>query len=226
VSNPAAPVHPALPAPLRVPLAVVSVLGAIGTVVLAIVFAGQDVPSAFDRWMLAVIEPTVPVPKATFTPAWFVSTAGDPPFAAVFVLVLGIVCWRTGRRRLAALTVAATIVNGIFSTVLKPVIGRTINDGHTSYPSGHTAWLTGMGIVVGLLLADHLRAGRVAGLALVLGLALAGGLVMGWAQTGTIVHYATDTIGGFGLALALVPGTAWLVDRFLFKEAPDGPRTL
>lgn len=213
MSSSATSVRPALPWSVRGSLAVVSALSAVVTVVLAVLGAGQSEASAVDRWALAVIAPSVPEPKADFTPAWFVSTAGDPLVAAVLMVLLSAACWRLGRKRLAALAVAATVVNGVVTTGLKPLIGRTINGDHLSYPSGHTAWLTAMGIVAGLLLADLRHAGRAVTLAWVLGLALVGGAVMGWAQTGTIVHYATDTVGGFCAALALVPAAAWLIDR-------------
>jgi undecaprenyl-diphosphatase len=48
---------------------------------------------------------------------------------------------------------------------------------------------------------------------LVLGLALVCGLLMAWAEVGLGAHYPTDTIGGFATALAVIPATAWAVDR-------------
>jgi undecaprenyl-diphosphatase len=36
---------------------------------------------------------------------------------------------------------------------------------------------------------------------------------MGWAQVTLGAHYPTDALGGWCTALAVVPATAWLVDR-------------
>jgi undecaprenyl-diphosphatase len=36
---------------------------------------------------------------------------------------------------------------------------------------------------------------------------------MGWAQVGLGAHYPTDVLGGWCTALAVIPATAWLVDR-------------
>jgi undecaprenyl-diphosphatase len=63
------------------------------------------------------------------------------------------------------------------------------------------------------LLSDLLMLGRAAATALVLGLALVGGGLMAYAQIDLTAHYPTDTIGGFGCALLVVPATALLVDR-------------
>jgi undecaprenyl-diphosphatase len=35
---------------------------------------------------------------------------------------------------------------------------------------------------------------------------------MGWALVASSVHYATDTLGGFCIAVAVVPLTAWCTD--------------
>jgi undecaprenyl-diphosphatase len=52
-----------------------------------------------------------------------------------------------------------------------------------------------------------------AALALLYGVAFAVGLLAAWAQAGLTAHYATDTVGGWCTALAVVPATAWLIDR-------------
>ncbi|AXK32503.1 phosphatase PAP2 family protein [Streptomyces armeniacus] len=48
---------------------------------------------------------------------------------------------------------------------------------------------------------------------LVLAAASAAGAAMGWAQVALGAHYPTDVLGGWCTALAVVPATAWLVDR-------------
>jgi undecaprenyl-diphosphatase len=63
------------------------------------------------------------------------------------------------------------------------------------------------------LATPRLGLGRTAGTSLVLTAALAVGAAMGWAQVGLGAHYPTDALGGWCTALAVVPATAWLVDR-------------
>lgn len=205
--------RPALPALLRAPLGAVSALAAVVTVVVAVLLGGQSTGSPFDEWVLSAIGGPLADPSEPFTPAWIIGSLGDPVVAAVLVVILAVICWRMGRNRLAVLAVAGTASTGVVTTVLKPVIGRTINGPHLSYPSGHTALLTGLGIVVGLLLVDRFQTGRVASMALVLTLAVVTGVSMAWAQVALGVHYATDTVGGFCAALVLVPAVAWLIDR-------------
>jgi undecaprenyl-diphosphatase len=59
----------------------------------------------------------------------------------------------------------------------------------------------------------------------VLGLAVVGGAVMAWAQIDLTAHYPTDTIGGFGTALLVIPATALLIDKLpesrWFRPAPS-----
>jgi undecaprenyl-diphosphatase len=42
---------------------------------------------------------------------------------------------------------------------------------------------------------------------------------MGWAQVALGAHYPTDVLGGWCTALAVVPATAWLVDRIADRMA-------
>ena len=219
-------VRSALPPSVRSWLAVVSLVLAVVAVVLAVILGGHSQPSAFDAWALRVTEWSVPDPSDPLTAAWIIGTAGDPPVAAVLVLILVVVCWRMGRKRLAVLAVAGPVATGVVTTVCKPVIHRTINGDHLSYPSGHTAFVTGMGIVVGLLLVDRFELARARGVAVVLGCAVVAGAAMAWSQTASIVHYATDTIGGFCTAFALVIPVAWLIDAVASRRERDEPQAM
>jgi membrane-associated phospholipid phosphatase len=66
---------------------------------------------------------------------------------------------------------------------------------------------------VALLATGRLGLGRTAGTSVVLAAALAAGAAMGWAQVALGAHYPTDVLGGWCTALAVIPATAWLVDR-------------
>jgi undecaprenyl-diphosphatase len=70
-----------------------------------------------------------------------------------------------------------------------------------------------LGLIGAFVLVDRFRLGRAGGLALMLGLALVCGLLMAWAEVALGAHYPTDTIGGFATALAVIPATAFAVDR-------------
>jgi membrane-associated phospholipid phosphatase len=204
---------PALPRVLWLPLGVVAVPSVVLTVILAVLYAGQSTGSRLDRWVLPGLHSTVSG-SVGYDLAWIVGTAADPLPAAVLVLALVAVCLLLGRPRLAVLAVVGQVLTGLVTSVGKHLVGRTIHGGNLSFPSGHTAQLTGMAILVGLLLVDTRRIGaRAPATGLVLGCAVIGGAAMAWSTTSMDVHYLTDTVAGFCVALVLVPLSAWLIDR-------------
>jgi undecaprenyl-diphosphatase len=81
---------------------------------------------------------------------------------------------------------------------------------------------TALALVVALLAVDLCRLGRAAGSLLVLATIVLAGAAMGWAEVALGAHYPTDTLGGFGTALAVVPPAAWLVDRVADRRTPAG----
>ncbi|HVL84585.1 MAG TPA: hypothetical protein VM367_09940, partial [Pseudonocardia sp.] len=100
---------------------------------------------------------------------------GDPVPVVLIALVLGAVALRLGRRRLAFLAVAGPGATGLATIALKPVADRTIVNGGLAFPSGHTAAVTALGIVVALLVVAVRRSSSAAAAAWVAGGALAGG---------------------------------------------------
>jgi undecaprenyl-diphosphatase len=72
---------------------------------------------------------------------------------------------------------------------------------------------TAVALVLALLAVDGFKLGAPRGLLLVLVAAALAGAVMGWTEVALGAHYPSDTVGGFCTALAVVPATAWLVDR-------------
>lgn len=138
---------------------------------------------------------------------------GEPVGSTILVALIAVVCFLVHRIRAAALTVLGVVVTVAVTTVLKPLVGRTIHGEFLSYPSGHTAMATALALVIGLVLADRLAFDRAAAVVLVLGLALVAAVAMGWAEVALGAHYPTDAAGGFCAALAAVPATGWLVDR-------------
>ncbi|MGW7078059.1 phosphatase PAP2 family protein [Streptomyces sp. NPDC054866] len=201
-----------LPPTLRVWLGLIAALATLVVVVLGVLYAGHGEPGRVDRW---VIDPTAD----SVRPPWRqVALATDflaePVGAALLVVAAVAGCLLLRHRRAAVLVVAGAGLTVATTTLLKHLVGRTIHgDGNLSYPSGHTAFLTALALVVALLATGRLGLGRTAGTLLVLAAALVAGAGMGWAQVALGAHYPTDVLGGWCTALAVTPATAWLVDK-------------
>lgn len=214
--------RPAVPAAYRAPLAAIAVVAGAVAVLLGLLLAGDSVGTALDRSTYDALRDSVPEPSLSFDISWAIGTAGDPAWAAGLVVILAAICFALHRPRLAVLAIAGPAATGVITTVVKPVVDRTINGDHLSYPSGHTALLTSLGIIVGLLLVDRFRLGLATGLPLVLGLAVLCGAAMSWSQTASRVHYLTDTLGGFCTSIALVVTAAWAIDRIADRVKARG----
>ncbi|MER5491525.1 phosphatase PAP2 family protein [Streptomyces sp. NPDC002490] len=208
---------PVLPPSLRTRLGAVAVLAALVVGALGVRYAGHDRPGAVDAWWWPAAEGLGPSWRRV---ALAIDFLGEPLGAAALVLVAVVGCLWLRRPRAAALVVVGTGTAVVTTKLLKPLVGRTIHDGHLAYPSGHTAFLTAFALVLALLLVGRLAPGRAVGLCWVLAAALVAGGAMGWAQVALGAHYPTDALGGWCTALAVVPATAWLVDR----AAPAGRR--
>ncbi|HEY2059590.1 MAG TPA: phosphatase PAP2 family protein [Amycolatopsis sp.] len=203
-------VRPALPASVRAPSLVLAGLGLVTLVVLGVLFAGHSTPSAFDAGLL-------PGPDGLLDPWWYFANAidfcGEPVGSAILMVLFVGGALLAGRMRTAVLALVGCGITVALTSVLKPLTGRTIHGSFLSYPSGHTAFATALALIGAFVLVDRFRLGRAGGLALMLGLALVCGLLMAWAEVALGAHYPTDTIGGFATALAVIPATAFAVDR-------------
>jgi membrane-associated phospholipid phosphatase len=202
----------ALPGGTWAPLVAAGALGVAVAVTLGLLFAGQATGSGLDGRVAAALE----LRQTLFSPAYvvclIVQTLADPIPGAILIVLLAAACLWCGRRRLAMLAVAGPVAADIIVILMKHVVGRTIHQGSLTYPSTHTTQSTALAMVTALLaiaLLD-LEAGGAA--ALVLGAAAAGALVMGWALVAGSVHYATDVLAGFCVAVAVVPAIALCID--------------
>lgn len=196
--------------PLRVPVGAMAVLGGLGAVLLGALFAGDGEAGVVDAQVWAALEGR----KASWRhAALVVDFLGEPVGAALLVggVVAGCLLRRCPYAAVFAVVGTGTAVGA--TTLGKPLVGRTIHEGSLAYPSGHTAFLTALALVLALLAAGRLDLGRAAGTALVLAAALVAGAAMGWAQAALGRHYPTDTLGGWCTALAVTPASAWIVDR-------------
>ena len=204
---------------------ITAILAAVGGAVLGVHHAGDVAAGRLDSGAQTAVEHLLPPPGPG---ALLVDLVGEPLVTVVLVGLLAAACLALGRRRLAVVAVVGLGSTGIVTTVLKPVIGRTIHGGYLSYPSGHTAAATVLALIVTLLAVDLLRAGRwPGGLLMLTGAGLAGA-TMAWSQVALGAHYPTDTVGGFCTALAVVPATALLVDWLAVRRrgTADPPRSL
>ncbi len=181
-------------------------LAAIALVVMGFLYAGESVGAAADPGIRDGL-------RALGSPwrqiALVVDWTSEPVGALVVVITLVVVFLRTGHRRAALLAVAGPAAAVLVTSGMKPLVGRTINDGFLSFPSGHTATATTYALVVVLAVAAR----RPVGLWLVASVTVAAAAAMAWAQVLLNAHYPTDTLGGFCAALAVVPAVAWTIDR-------------
>ncbi|WP_438489469.1 phosphatase PAP2 family protein [Streptomyces sp. S186] len=195
---------------LRARLGLIAVLAALVVVVVGVLYAGDGKPGMVDGWIQPAVDGVRPPWRYG---ALAMDFLGEPGGAVVLVVAIVTGCLLLRCPRAAVFAVAGVGMSAGAATLLKHLVGRTIHgDGNLSYPSGHTAFLTAVALVVALLATGRLGLGRTAGTLLVLGAALVAGAAMGWAQVALGAHYPTDVLGGWCTALAVVPATAWLVD--------------
>ncbi|MFB7357415.1 phosphatase PAP2 family protein [Streptomyces gardneri] len=210
--RPPAVLHPSV----RVWLGSVAVLAALTVVTLWVLYAGDSGPGAVDTRIRSAVDGAGPRWRHVALATDFL---GEPVGAALLVAAAVTGCLALRRPRAAVLVVAGVGISVGATKLLKPVVARTIHGENLSFPSGHTAFLTAFALVVALVVTGRLGLGRPAGTALVLAAALVAGGAMGWAQVALDAHYPTDALGGWCTALAVVPATAWLVDRTADRRA-------
>jgi len=210
-----------LPPSLRMPLGLIATLAGLVVVALGVRYAGHSEPGRVDWW---VIQPTAD----SVRPPWrrvalAMDFLGEPDGAVMLVVAAVTGCLLLRRPRAAVLIVVGVGMSVGTATLLKSLVGRTIHgDDNLSFPSGHTAFLTSLALVVALLATRRLGLGTTARTSLVLAAALVAGAAMGWAQVALSAHYPTDVLGGCCTALAVVPATAWLIDRTADRMAGSG----
>jgi membrane-associated phospholipid phosphatase len=193
-----------LPARVGAPLGVVSVVAAVVLVTLGILYAGESSGASVDVGIRSYLRS---LDQPWHTIALVIDWTGEPVGAGVVLLTLVILFLRKGNSRAAVFAVAGPAVAVAVTSGMKPLVGRTINDGFLSYPSGHTATVTAFTLVVVFFVL-----GRREGRYWLLALPLLAAAAMAWAQVLLNAHYPTDTVGGFCAALAVVPAVAWVID--------------
>ncbi|RSN19032.1 hypothetical protein DMC63_16500 [Streptomyces sp. WAC 05977] len=199
---------PALPPVLRPAAFVLAVAGGLGALVLGLVYAGTSAPAGLDATLVHAL-------AWSGDPWWTIATVidfvGEPVGAIVTMVVFLGWCWFSRRPRTAVTGVVAALVTVGLTSGLKPLTGRYIHGEFLAYPSGHTGFVAALTFTAALGVLGGLRRFP-ASVVLVVAVFVAGA-AMGWAQVTMGAHYPTDTLGGLGVALAVVPVTALLIDE-------------
>ncbi|MFE3020737.1 phosphatase PAP2 family protein [Streptomyces sp. NPDC059256] len=204
------PASAVLPPTLRAWLGLIAALATLTVVALAVLYADHDEPGMMDAWIQPAVDGVQPPWRNIALATDFL---GEPAGAAALVLAAVTCCLLLRRPRAAVLIVVGTGLTVGTTKLLKPLVGRTIHGEHLAYPSGHTAFFTALALMAALLAVGRFGLGRTGSTLFLLAAALVAGAAMGWAQIALGAHYPTDVIGGWCTALAVVPATAWLVDR-------------
>ena len=143
----------------------------------------------------------------------FGSAATSPwVFRTIVIAVAGWLWWR-GLRRLAAWALTALVIGGLLGVALKLLVERArpefpepvyLASGY-SFPSGHALnSFLGVGILLLVFFPVLHRSGRAA--ALTLGAVLV--VFTGYDRVALGVHYVSDVLAGWAVALAVLAGTA------------------
>ncbi len=144
----------------------------------------------------------------------------EPALSTGLLVLVAVIAALTRRWEVTALAVIGpTVALLMTEVVLKPLVNRTLTPDtpqgpgliNSAFPSGHETGLVSLLLVLGLLL-PRLRVTRTTRTAVVLGfvvwaLLAAIGLVRGH------YHYATDTVGGIAVAIAVVLAAALAIDQ-------------
>jgi undecaprenyl-diphosphatase len=195
-----------LPPGLRAPAAAVAVLALLVFGVFAARYADSSSAGRIDRHVQLLVGPE---PSLTASVIVF----GSPPAVVVLALFLAVVALTLGHRRLAVLAVVGPGLTGVATTTLKPIVGRTL-DGSFAFPSGHTGGATALGLVTALLLVTVLSTATGTSALLIAAGAMLSGGAMGLALVADRAHYATDTVGGFCVAVTVVLTSALAIERW------------
>ena len=193
--------------------AVAAVVATPFTLLMLLVLSESETLERLDRSVADGIHERVRDDPAAVGLLRFGAVALDPWVFRVAVLAVALWLWGRGARRLAAWAVVTATIGGVLGVVLKLVVERArpafpepvATASGFSFPSGHALnSLLCVGILILVFLPVLSRAGRV--LAYVAGAALV--LATGYDRIALGVHYLSDVVAGWGVALAVLAGTS------------------
>jgi membrane-associated phospholipid phosphatase len=140
-------------------------------------------------------------------------SVGNPAVITLISLVLVAVLALLRRPRAALLAALSPPLAGALTEwVIKPLVGRTFAGG-LAFPSGHTTGIFTVAFVIVVVVSERKppKLPRALGVVLAVG-ALGLAVSVAAALVAARYHYATDTVGGAGVALAVVLSVSVAVD--------------
>ncbi|MEY9931223.1 membrane-associated phospholipid phosphatase [Catenulispora sp. GP43] len=160
----------------------------------------------------------------------WISDYGGPTPSRVLIAVLAVVLWVRGARRLAVWAVSTMVAGAVLDTGLKTLVDRArphlpnpfAHAPGASFPSGHAmASALAGGIVVLVVLPLVGRVGKVVAWT-VAALAV---FAVGYSRVALGVHWVTDVVGAWLLAVALLAASVsafqtWRVEHGLRPARP------
>jgi membrane-associated phospholipid phosphatase len=194
-------------------------LAAAVTGVLAWRYAGEAAAGRTDSRITEVLDDQ---PDLAHGVARQLATLGGPlPVAVALLLLAPLAAYLRGVRGLALVLAGPPTAMVTTSLVLKPLVGRT-NGGALAFPSGHTTSVASIAVTCAVLVLGLHAVPRALKLLAVAGLAA---LVLGVGVSLVVrgMHYPTDTLGALGVALAVVPVVATVIDAFADVVSDPGP---
>ena len=194
---------------MRGPAVAVIVLAIIVIAILGMRYADQDMPGRVDRILDAVIRNRLrggqPITSVLVR-------LGNPAPAAILVAAVAGAAAAARRWSGVLLAIIGTLTAvTVTELILKPLIGR-LRFGELSFPSGHTTAVAAVAIAAAVLIgsAQWPRSIALRVLAAVAAVAVAVGVAM--SLVAQHVHYLTDTVGGYCVAIATVLAVALGLD--------------
>ena len=152
----------------------------------------------------------------------------DPNTFRALAVVLAVVLWRQGRRRLVGWLAVTMTVGGLLGPVLKALVERsrpafeepvTTASGY-SFPSGHALNSMLFAAVLVVLFHPQTRGARRAALWAVAALVV---LVTGFDRIALGVHYTSDVLAGWVVAIATVCATTAAFATWRTREGLPSP---
>lgn len=201
------PAEPLVPPSLRRPAALLAALGAGDALLLALRYRDDTRPGRIDGRLYDSI------PSALRLHQGAAGALADvvPPLVAVLAVAVAGVAVARRRWNLAVLATAGPALSVLLTELAKRIDERTIRGG-LAMPSGHTAAATSVLLVLALVaLRRATRHPRLAAVGLWAGVT-AGAAAVATAMVVIHAHYPTDTVAGYGLAVAVTLSTALAAD--------------
>jgi membrane-associated phospholipid phosphatase len=203
-------VRPLVPSRLRAPLLAAGAVALAVFLATAIEVSGTTSANQLDLAVEGFVDRRAILPGPR---AYLLIQPGTPLVVVSVAVAVGLISIVRRDLPFAAFALLVPGISGLAVEVLKPLIGRTFDNGGMAFPSGHTAGATSIGLVLALgliRLRPWWHRGRSAALMAVVPLAAATTTGFGLVAIGR--HYAIDTVGGFCSAFVIGSATALTVD--------------